>query len=361
MRLSPVVVVSYFILSAAVFATLPCPAHAQQAVAYQDSFDDATGWTLNSLWAVDASPASVTPPNTPPNSLNFNNGTDYAGTPSGTARSPTINLTGAPSGTLTFQCWYQTEDQGTSYDQRFIRIFNASSGSQLYQGQFATNGGAISCPSMNSWHQHTINMAPYVGNNIQIEFYFNAVDSVANNYPGWFLDDMRLITPDVTPPDAIDDLAASQPALTSVRLTWSSPFDDDLSGIAASFDLRYSKNTITPANFAQATQVSGEPAPDVPGTVHTMVVSSLEPGTVYYFAIGSTDVAGNISALSNIEVRSTLAPPPTSKGGPKGASEVDRYHNCSAGLAASPAGLLVLAGLLGLAAGARSGRRKSIF
>ncbi|HTF56599.1 MAG TPA: fibronectin type III domain-containing protein [Planctomycetota bacterium] len=310
---------------------------------------------------MDSTPALA--PATPPPSgtnLNYNDASgQYLGTVQGTARSPSINLTNAPSGTLTFWCDYQTETTGTSYDQRWIRIFNASSGTQLYQGQFAGSGGAISCPAMTTWHQHTIDMSPYVGSPIQIEFFFNSVDSVGNNYFGWAIDDLQLITPDVTPPAAIDDLVADQATLTGMRLTWSSPFDDDVSGVAASFDLRFSKTAITEANFAQATQVSGEPAPSVPGTVHTMTLANLEPGTVYYFAIKSTDVAGNVSAISNVEVKSTVAPPPTSKGGGAGGKSVDRYHNCSAGLAADPTGLMVLAGILGLAWGTRATRRKN--
>lgn len=351
---------SFLILSLAAIVALPGAAHAQQAIAYQTPFDDSTGWTLNSLWAVDSNP-NLAPANPPPSgtTLNYNDASgQYLGTVQGTARSPNIDLTSAPSGTLTFWCDYQTETTGTSYDQRWIRIFNATSGSQLYQGQFAGSGGAISCPAMSSWHQHTIDMTPYVGTPVQIEFFFNSVDNIGNNYFGWAIDDLRLITPDVTPPAAIDDLAASLPTLIGMRLTWSSPFDDDISGIAASFDLRYSKTAITAANFAQALQVPSEPAPDVPGTVHTMNLTGLEPGTVYYFAIRSTDIAGNVSAISNVEARSTVAPPPTSGGGGAGSGEVDRYHNCSAGLAANPAGLLVLAGILGLAVGARAARRK---
>src|SRR6185503_6408194 len=39
------------------FVAAPTPLAAQQAYAYQNPFDDSTGWTLNGLWAVDNTPA----------------------------------------------------------------------------------------------------------------------------------------------------------------------------------------------------------------------------------------------------------------------------------------------------------------
>jgi hypothetical protein len=214
---------------------------------------------------------------------------------------------------------------------------------------------------MNQWHQHTWSAIPpaALGIPIQIEFFFNTQDNFANNYQGWFIDDLVMIVNDVTPPVAISDLDANTPGLSGCTVEWSSPFDDDISGKAASFDLRYSTSTITAANFATATQVTGEPVPAAPGTPHTVNVTGLNPGTQYYFAIKSTDVAGNTSAISNIVTLTTTALPPVGGSATEAAKPPkDRYNACSAGTAGAPVGLMALGALLGFAAAFRSRFKK---
>jgi hypothetical protein len=213
---------------------------------------------------------------------------------------------------------------------------------------------------MNSWHQHTWATMPSgtTGVPIQIEFYFNTVDSVGNDYQGWFIDDVTILADDVTPPDLITDLDAKNPTDTAVTLTWSAPDDDDVSGLAATYDLRHSKSPITDANFAQATQVTGEPAPTTPGGTHTFVVSGLTAGTPYYFAIQTADVAGNISGISNVASETTTGGAGGGGSGlflsgPGSGEEDDDILPCSAGTSAAPAGLMALAGLIALAFGLR--------
>lgn len=364
---------SPLVLCAAVVATLaaPAPAEAQQALAFDCPFDDNAApnpvWTFagQQYWAVDNTPAV---PNTDPNgsggnNLNYNNGSTFnsGGTNQGTARSPTIDLTGVTSASLSFWCRYQTETTGTSYDQRWIRIYNADSGAQLYNQQFYQTAAApLNCPSMNSWHQHTWAAMPSatIGVPIQIEFFFNTVDGAINDYQGWFIDDVVVLSDDVTPPDLITDLDAKTPTDTSITLSWSAPFDDDVSGLADNYDLRYSNSPITDANFAQATQVTGEPAPGLPGTAQTVVVGALTAGTTYYFAIQTSDVAGNTSAISNVPTETTTG---GAGGGGSGLvltgpgfEEPEKdILPCSAGTTAAPAGLMALAGLIALAFGLR--------
>jgi hypothetical protein len=68
-----------------------------------------------------------------------------------------------------------------------------------------------------------------------------------------------------------------------VTLQWTAPGDDGANGTATSYDLRYSASPITLGNFGSATQVAGEPSPQVAGSLETIDVN-LAPGT-YYFAI----------------------------------------------------------------------------
>jgi hypothetical protein len=344
----------------------PAPLAAQQAYAYNTVFDDATGWTLAGLWSVDNTPAvaNASPGTSGGNNLNFNNGNDYANANylGDSAIGPNIDLTGVTGGTMSFWCRYQTEDTGTSYDRRYIRIRNTTNQALVYDQQFAQTAGApLTCPSMLTWHQHTWSAIPpaALGIPIRIEFFFYPVDTVGNNYQGWFIDDFQMIVNDTIGPDAIADLAATNPQLSTVDLSWTAPADNDLSGKAQSFDLRYATAPITnDADFASATTVTGEPIPGDPGTPHTVTLSGLNPGVQYWFAIKSVDQASptpNVSALSNVPTATTLTLPPvggSATNAPK--PPKDRYNACTAGTLAAPAGLAALAALVGLAAAFRA-------
>lgn len=114
------------------------------------------------------------------------------------------------------------------------------------------------------------------------------------------------VATDVTAPAAISTLTLSGATTTGMTATWTATGDDGSTGTAASYDLRYSTAPITDANFAAASQVSGEPSAAVSGTVRAMVVGGLTNNVTYYFAVKSVDEAGNVSALSNVPSITTL-------------------------------------------------------
>ncbi|MBI2033813.1 MAG: fibronectin type III domain-containing protein [Candidatus Liptonbacteria bacterium] len=116
------------------------------------------------------------------------------------------------------------------------------------------------------------------------------------------------VPPDTTPPAAITNLAVSNVTSNSTDLSWTAPGDDDNTGTATSYDVRYSTAPITDATWSSATQVTGEPAPAPAGTAQSMTVTSLSPSTTYYFAIRTADEVPNISSLSNIPSVTTLTP-----------------------------------------------------
>lgn len=105
--------------------------------------------------------------------------------------------------------------------------------------------------------------------------------------------------PDLTRPAPIA-VSVSSITDTTATLGWTAVGDDSLTGTAASYDVRYSTSTITAANWASATQATGEPTPAVAGTAQTFMVRGLSRQVTYYFAIRATDDAGNVSALSNV-------------------------------------------------------------
>ncbi|MDT3428831.1 hypothetical protein J2Z22_004425 [Paenibacillus forsythiae] len=110
---------------------------------------------------------------------------------------------------------------------------------------------------------------------------------------------------DATAPSAVSNLAASSPASSSVTLSWTASGDDGASGMAASNDIRYSTSVITSSNFSSAAQAAGEPAPAAAGTSQSMTVGGLNPSTTYYFAMKTTDEAGNVSTISNVASAAT--------------------------------------------------------
>src|SRR5262249_45161145 len=89
--------------------------------------------------------------------------------------------------------------------------------------------------------------------------------------------------------------------------------DDSLSGTAAQYDLRYSTAAITAANFASAPRFMGTPTPVASGTKQGVIVTGLQPGTTYYFAIKTADGGPNWSGMSNVITRATLAAPDTTR------------------------------------------------
>ncbi|MBI2931274.1 MAG: DVUA0089 family protein, partial [Planctomycetes bacterium] len=113
---------------------------------------------------------------------------------------------------------------------------------------------------------------------------------------------------DSTPPAAVADLAVTGTLDTTASLQWTAPGDDDVTGTAGTYDIRYAATPITTdAEFTAATAVTGEPAPSVAGTVETMTVTGLAPSTTYYFAIKTGDEVPNWSGVSNSPSGTTYA------------------------------------------------------
>lgn len=104
---------------------------------------------------------------------------------------------------------------------------------------------------------------------------------------------------DTTPPAAVTDLVTGTVTENSVNLTWTAPGDDGNEGTATSYDIRYSTAQITEANWASATQVTGEPAPLVAGSSQSFTVIGLNCNTTYYFALKTSDEVPNTSDISN--------------------------------------------------------------
>ncbi|MBU2574626.1 MAG: hypothetical protein KKH28_11175, partial [Elusimicrobia bacterium] len=111
---------------------------------------------------------------------------------------------------------------------------------------------------------------------------------------------------DPVAPAAIGDLAATPgPEAGQMSLAWTAPGDDANVGTAMKYEIRYSTEPITVGNFASAALAADIPLPQPAGTAQTHVVSGLENGKTYYFAIMAMDELPNQS-LSNTASAKTL-------------------------------------------------------
>jgi len=143
--------------------------------------------------------------------------------------------------------------------------------------------------------------------------------SDASDFTKEFLEiysDAGALPPDVTPPAPVTNLTATPVSSTGIVLSWTASGDDGSNGTASLYDARISASPITtPAEFAAATPLTGEPAPAASGTPQQFPVNGLSADTAYSFAMTVRDEAPNVSPLSNPASAVTApagGPPPVS-------------------------------------------------
>lgn len=110
---------------------------------------------------------------------------------------------------------------------------------------------------------------------------------------------------DRTAPGAVASLVAEAITTTSVLVRWTVSGDDGLLGQAATVELRYQPGPFNPGQFPFGVLVPTG-VPGVPGSSDSVVVSALEEGRTYYFALVVADEVGNRSPISVID--SVLTP-----------------------------------------------------
>jgi len=104
---------------------------------------------------------------------------------------------------------------------------------------------------------------------------------------------------DGTAPAPITDLSVIGFDTHSVTLQWTASGDDDMTGTATSYDLRYAAEFITYLNWDRAVPISGESAPRPAGSIETMQVTGLNENETYFFALSISDEESNSPGVSN--------------------------------------------------------------
>ena len=114
--------------------------------------------------------------------------------------------------------------------------------------------------------------------------------------------------PDTIAPATVADLRLRAATYRSLAVVWTSPGDDGGAGTAARYDIRFSKSPITEQDWELAASMDSVyvPFPHPAGTIETVVARGLESATRYYFALKTTDEAGNTSEMSNCPTEETL-------------------------------------------------------
>ncbi len=170
----------------------------KQGAVQSDSFTtNANGWQTTAAnasatgWAIDNTPVvpSVNSDDAAPSSLNFNNGTDYAGLAQGSALAPVIDLTGAAAAApviLLFKEYFDTE-LGGAWDKRFVEV----TGDAFVTLPVNVQLGAAANMAK-GWHWAWVDLSALKGKKVHLRFRFDSLDTGANNMPGWFIDDAEL-------------------------------------------------------------------------------------------------------------------------------------------------------------------------
>ncbi|HEY6169414.1 MAG TPA: Calx-beta domain-containing protein [Verrucomicrobiae bacterium] len=112
-----------------------------------------------------------------------------AGDTEGVVVSPLIDLAGASGPlTLSFNYLLQTEG-GTTFDHALVEIStNNGTSFALLSGTSQTNSAIV--PTGLNWRTASVNVSAFAGQVIRLRFHFDTVDGVANNFEGWYLDDI---------------------------------------------------------------------------------------------------------------------------------------------------------------------------
>jgi len=108
--------------------------------------------------------------------------------------------------------------------------------------------------------------------------------------------------PDISPPAAINDLvAATGNTEGKINISWTAPGDDESSGTATSYIVKYSTGNITnQVQFYAASTYTQSWSPLTAGSSEARELTGFIAGTLYYFAIEALDEGGNQGSLSNV-------------------------------------------------------------
>ncbi|MEM9487894.1 MAG: hypothetical protein AAGC55_02055, partial [Myxococcota bacterium] len=111
------------------------------------------------------------------------------GTNSGSLTSPVVGPLG-PASTLSFDYFRQVESYPGSYDRTWVEV--SDDGGATWTAVWQRDS---SNPSENAWvSSGAISLAQFAGSAVQVRFFFETRDGIANNFTGWMIDNVVIDT-----------------------------------------------------------------------------------------------------------------------------------------------------------------------
>ncbi|MFH0954024.1 MAG: beta-galactosidase [Verrucomicrobiota bacterium] len=149
---------------------------------FADTMESTTNWVGDGLWRLATNRAA-----SGTKSWVYNNGSNYntGVRSSGSLVSRWIDLTGISRATLAFKSWYRTEDTGTTWDRKLVYV-SADGTNWAQVGQVSG--------SNQQWTAQALDLGAYSGQRIKLRFFFDTVDGLANQFEGWYVDDVKITT-----------------------------------------------------------------------------------------------------------------------------------------------------------------------
>jgi hypothetical protein len=233
---------------------------------------DNTGGTVPGLWHLSTGRGNQ-PGHTADDSMYFgqgeapNGGGNYdVGWTTGRITSPAINLTGLANPTLSFNYFLETEGKPAEYDQ--ARVLISQNGGPFTA--IASNAAEL-LDSTTGWTKATFDLGAYTGSSIRVRFNFDTIDTLYNNYEGWYVDDVAVGS-------------AGLPGTHVVNLG----IGENVTG--KNFGNKQTPSPIT-LSITDATVIEGQ-NPNVVVTVNLSAASS-QTVTVNYATANGTAIAGS--------------------------------------------------------------------
>ena len=142
---------------------------------------------------------------------------------SGTLTSAPVDLTNSTNATLSFSYWREVEDYPNfAYDHTYVEVsYDGGPWTRVWQLDSTD-------PSGNTWKQASL---PLESKMVYVRFGFDTLDSVSNNFEGWYVDDVDVSgTPasNIAPVAADDSYSTDEDAGAVVTLSATDPEECEL-------------------------------------------------------------------------------------------------------------------------------------
>lgn len=175
------------------------PAHDFDVLLWGDDFESGTydDWSWDGLWhpITDTHPSGYGNSYSPVTSFwygqnatgNYNTGITNTGFL--TLTTPISLPSSLPNAGLSFWSWEETEYEGGWWEYDVRRVYVGTGAPTTWDVVWDTEFG----PTIDwIWHQVTIDLSLYIGQDILLRFQFDTVDDQWNDYGGWYIDDVAV-------------------------------------------------------------------------------------------------------------------------------------------------------------------------